>query len=299
MERLITISLILWFVTKAIYAQSPVVSQRMNEKVEITIPASDFNAQTIFHMKNINGDLNVEGYDGNEILITGTKIITGKPAVLGDFDPDQFYLDRLDGPNSIFVFIRQPGVEIRLEGDALNYHSNRNEKGHRRWEDQRPDFEFNLQLKIPNYLFSEISTINGGEVVVNGMKNGIKAFNVNGGVFLSEIEGAVKAHTVNGNIRVEYARSPYEDADFNTVNGIIEVFAPKNLSAVVTFKSLNGDLYTDFDQVKHLPNRVKKNSDGMTRYSIEKTAPIQIGTGGPKMHFQLLNGNAYIKQRKS
>lgn len=280
----------------SVFAQTPVVSQRMNEDVEMRIPASEFNAQTVFHMKNINGDLNAEGYDGDEIIITGTKIVTSKPAAKGDFNPDEIYLDRLSGENSVFVFIRQPGVTVEVEGDELHYQSSRKKKD---WDEKKLSFEFNLQLKIPHQLMCDISTINGGEVVVNGMRNGVEVGNVNGSIFVSDVIGAVKANTVNGNIRVEYAEAPTKDAEFHTVNGIIEVFAPKNLSAIVTFQSLNGELYTDFNNIEYLPNRVNKSSDGKTRYSIEQTAPIQIGEGGPEMHFQLLNGNAYIKQRKS
>ncbi len=284
------------FLTVVAQAQTPVVSQRMNEEVEMRIPASEFNAETIFHMKNINGDLNAEGYDGNEIIITGIKIVTGKPAAKEDFDPDEIYLDRLSGDNNIFVFIRQPGVRVEIEDGELHYQSSRKKRD---WDDKKLNFEFNLQLKIPFYLMSEISTINGGEVVVNGMQNGVRAMNVNGSVIVSDVSGAVKANTVNGNIRVEYAEAPNKDAEFHTVNGVIEVYAPKNLSAVVTFRSMHGELYTDFNNIEYLPNRVNKSKDGKTRYSIEQTAPIQIGEGGPEMHFQLLNGDAYIKQRKS
>lgn len=284
------------FFATVIQAQTPVVSQRMNEDVEMRIPASEFNAQTVFHMKNINGDLNAEGYAGDEIIITGTKIVTGKPAALGDFNPDEIYLDRLSGENSIFVFIRQPGVTVEVVGDELHYHSTRKKKD---WDDKKLNFEFNLQLKIPYYLMSDISTINGGEVVVNGMRNGVEVGNVNGSVFVSDVYGPVKVQTVNGNIRVEFTEQPSGDADFHTVNGNIEVYAPKNLSAVVTFQSMYGELYTDFNNIEYLPNRVNKSKDGKTRYSIEQTAPIQIGDGGHEMRFQLLNGDAYIKQGKS
>ena len=295
---LVLLVLVKSLLTMQATAQTSVSSQRVQENIEIRIPASEFNAGTFFHMNNINGDLNAEGYDGDEIIITGTKIITTKPRLIGDFNPDEIFLDRLDGENSIFIFVRQPGVKVEIDGDDLHYDYNRRKKN-KYGDDDRLNFEFNLQLKIPYYLMSEISTINGGEVVVEGMRNGVKANNVNGSVFVKEAAGKVDANTVNGNIRVEFAEAPEQDSEFQTVNGTIEVFAPKNLSAVVTFKSLHGELYTDFDNIEYLPNRVNKSQDGTTRYSIEQTAPIQIGEGGPELRFQLLNGNAYIKQRKS
>ncbi|WP_428234863.1 DUF4097 family beta strand repeat-containing protein [Gracilimonas sp.] len=288
----------IFLVSTSAEAQTSVSSQRAQEDIEIKIPASEFNAETFFHMKNINGDLNAEGYDGDEIIITGTKIVTSKPRLIGDFNPDEIYLDRLDGDNSIFIFVRQPGMEVKIEGDKLHYNYQRRKKN-RYGDDDRLNFEFNLQLKIPHYLMSEISTINGGEVVVTGMTTGVKANNVNGSVFVNDAAGKVDANTVNGNIRVEFAEAPEQDSEFHTVNGTIEVYAPKNLSAVVTFKSLHGELYTDFNNIEYLPNRVNKSQDGTTRYSIEQTSPIQIGEGGPELRFRLLNGNAYIKQRKS
>ncbi|HBX67551.1 MAG TPA: hypothetical protein DEG32_15850, partial [Balneolaceae bacterium] len=127
--------------------------------------------------------MNAEGYDGDEIIITGTKIITTKPRYKDDFNPDEIYLDRLDGRNSIFVFVRQPGVEVRIQGDELHYDSRKRSRK-KYSNDDRLDFEFNLQAKIPRHLMAEISTINGGEVVVEGMKNGVEAFNVNGSVFV-------------------------------------------------------------------------------------------------------------------
>lgn len=279
-------------------AQTTVASQRTNEDVEIRIPASQFNAETIFHMKNINGDLNVEGYSGDDILITGNKIVTAKPAVLGNFTPDEIYLKRLKGENSIFVFVQHPGVKAEVRGDELHYRYNhKNKKG--RWDDNQLNFEFNLRLKIPHHLMSHISTINGGEVVVEGMSNGIDAGNINGSVILTNISGEIKAQTVNGDIRVEFNTSPQEYSDLHTVNGNIEVIAPENLAAVVTFNSFHGDLYTDFDEIDYLPSRSKKKMDGTNTYSISRSAPIQFGDGGPEMRIRLLNGNAWIKQRKS
>lgn len=296
MKLLLLLGLLL--LSFAAEAQTSISSQRAQEDIEIRIPASEFDAEAFFHMKNINGDLNAEGYDGDEIIITGTKIVTSKPRLIGDFNPDDIYLDRLDGDNSIFIFVRQPGMEVKIEGDKLHYNYQRRKKN-RYGDDDRLNFEFNLQLKIPHYLMSEISTVNGGEVVITGMTNGVKANNVNGSVFVNDVLGKVDANTVNGNIRVEFAKAPEQDSEFHTVNGTIEVYAPENLSAVVTFRSLHGELYTDFNNIEYLPNRVNKSQDGTTRYSIEQTTPIQIGEGGPELRFRLLNGNAYIKQRKS
>lgn len=267
------------------------------EDVEMIIPASDFDVNTVFHMKNIFGSVKVTGYEGDEILISGTKTTWKKNSNITASEADEVYLDSYHHKKNLFVFIQAPDVEIEKDDDDLHYHIHWNDKKKNR---NRVRFEINLELKVPNYLRSEISTINGGEVEVENMRNGITANNVNGDVKLLEVSGETHAHTVNGDIAVLFAENPETDASFNTVNGKIEIEAYKNLSAVVTFKSLHGDLYTDFDDIKHLPNRLNKTSNaGAKRYKIEQSSPIQIGNGGPEISFQLVNGSAYIKQRKS
>lgn len=296
MKKVLFILLIGMSVGSAL-AQSVVSAQRTNSDIDLRIPAATLETIGVFSVRNINGDLNVQGYEGDEILITGNKIISAQPGLKEDFDPSEFYLDTLKGRETLYVFVHQPNLEVYIEDDKLHY--DHRSSGKKKLYDEHYSFEFNLVLKVPEALMSKFSTINKGTVVVEGMQKGVLASNVNGNIFLSRVNGAVSAHTVNGNIRIDYDQLPQADADFHTVNGTIEVLAPKDLSAVVTFKSFQGDLYTDFDDLNYLPKRVNRKKDGMTRYSISQTAPIQIGEGGPEMHFQLLNGNAYLKQRPS
>ena len=97
-----------------------------------------------------------------------------------------------------------------------------------------------------------------------------------------------------------FLESPTQTTDFQTVNGTIEIYSPKDLSAVVTFESLHGELYTDFEQITRLPNRLNKEQDGDGyRYKINSTSPIQIGGGAIEMGFELVNGDVYIRTRKS
>ncbi|MEX2363378.1 MAG: hypothetical protein WD597_07125 [Balneolaceae bacterium] len=276
-------------------AQSP--NKTLNEDVEMRIPASEFDAKTIFMMKNINGDVEVTGYDGDEILITGVKSLYRKRGEVTPAESDEIHLEKYRSSEKLIVYIKAPNVEVNEKNDDLHYHIH--------WDDNKRDknrvqFTFFLELKVPNYLMAEISTINGGELLVENMKNGVNASNVNGNITIREVRGEIGANTVNGNITVGLVENPTTDVRFNTVNGTIEVEAPKNLSAVVTFKSLHGDLYTDFENVEHLPSRLNKISNaGAKSYRVEQTSPIQIGSGGPEINFHLVNGNAYIKQIKS
>ncbi|MTI88719.1 MAG: hypothetical protein FH748_12200 [Balneolaceae bacterium] len=298
--------LLLGVISTTVVAQSSGNPNKVTEDIEMKISAQEFNKQTLFHMKNVHGSVRVKGYGGDDIMISGEKTVWKKKGTLTREDLDKIYLEKVMAQNNLYVYIQAPGVEVNIDDGKLHYHVHMGDWEDSRWgkwEDKKKSdlrFEFELELKVPHALMASFSTINGGEVVVENMTNGVHAKNVNGKIVLKEIAGQTEATTVNGNIEVWFAKSPTLDTWFRTVNGTIKVYSPKDLSTVVTFKSLHGDLYTDFENIEHLPNRLnKKLNDEGTRYKIHKTAPIKIGDGGPEMSFKLVNGSAYIRQRKS
>tara|TARA_R100000781_G_scaffold23708_1_gene17471 strand:+ start:1462 stop:2340 length:879 start_codon:yes stop_codon:yes gene_type:complete len=271
-------------------------NKRVTEGIDIQIKKSALSSVDGFTIKNINGDLKVSGYDGDEILITGSKTIRKKRGELDQRTIDEIYLRQEEHEGIIYVYVQAPGVEVSFKEGKMRHSMNWNRN---RWEDyDEVHFEFNIEVKMPESMMVKASTVNGGKLIVENMLNGVDAGNVNGDVVLKEVDGKTHAHTVNGDIEVYFAKSPTDDSRFNTVNGSMEIYSPKDLGAVVTFESLHGDLYTDFEKVTRLKSELNKERDGKGyRYRIGKTTPIQIGEGGAKMEFETINGSAYIRKR--
>ncbi len=271
-------------------------NKRVTEGIDIQIKKSALSGINAFTVKNINGDLKVTGYDGDEILVTGSKTIRKKRGDLDQKIIDEIYLSQEEHEGTIYLYVQAPGVKVEFKDGRMRHSMNWNRD---RWDDyDEVHFEFNIQVKMPKDMMVKASTVNGGKLIVEDMMNGVDAGNVNGDVVLKEIAGKTNAHTVNGDIEVYFAKSPTQDSRFNTVNGSMEIYSPKDLGAVVTFESLHGDLYTDFEQVTRLKAQLNKEKDGRgNRYRIGKSTPIQIGDGGPKMEFETVNGSAYIRKR--
>lgn len=268
----------------------------IKEDINIRIGRNEFNDDTEFIIKNINGDVKVTGYDGDEIIITGTKEVWKRRGDISDREASEVYIETELYDGALYAYIEAPYAHAEFERGRMNYHMH--------WDDDndrdRINFHFDLEIKVPNNLELRASTINGGEVYVEKMNNGVRANNVNGSVTVKDVIGYTTANTVNGNVEVWFLESPTSDLDFKTVNGSIEIYSPEDLSAIVTFESLHGELYTDFEQVKRLPNRLNKERDGNGyRYKINQSSPIQIGDGEIEMGFKMVNGSAYIRQRKS
>lgn len=275
-------------------------NKRITEGIDIQIKENALRSINAFNISNINGDLKVEGYEGyegDEIIITGSKTISKKRRDLEQKEIDEIYLKQVDYEGTIYVFVQAPGVEVKFRDGKMRHSFNWN--GNSRDDRNSVNFEFDIVVKMPKNLMLAASTINGGTLSVQNMQNGVDAGNVNGDVSLREVAGKTHAYTVNGDVEVYFSKSPTEDSKFHTVNGSMEVYSPDDLGAIVTFESLHGDLYTDFEQVSRLKNQLnkEKTGDGF-RYRVGKTTPIQIGKGGPKMEFETVNGSAYIRKRK-
>ena len=254
----------------------------------------DLGGDPFIYLNNINGDITVTGYEGDEVQITyeRTLKVKGSQNELTDQEAAEFMVKSTWYEGNLFIYVDGPGISQKFAEDGMNYNIN--------WDNVDIKFSFEMKVKVPIDVYVEASTINGGNLVVQKLTNGVHAANINGNVLLQDIVGQTSAQTVNGDIEVWFAESPITDTDFKTVNGTIEIHSPKDLGAVVTFESLHGELYTNFDEVSYLPNRLNKQDDGdARRYLIKNTAPIQIGAGGPAINLTMVNGNAYIKQRES
>ena len=92
-------------------------------------------------------------------------------------------------------------------------------------------------------------------------------------------------------------RNPQKDCRFYSLNGDINAWFQKGLSASMSFESFNGSFYTNIDNLEALPVQVeKKNVDEGVKYKVNGNR-YKIGSGGAYLDFETFNGNVYLKER--
>ena len=144
-----------------------------------------------------------------------------------------------------------------------------------------------------------VSTVNNGDILVTDVSGLMRVNNVNGKITVKNAQKANDIHTINGDVNINYTALPPDSAKYYTLNGNLTVIFPNNLSADCSFKSFNGDFYTDFEDVEKLPARVTKTineTDKGTTHKLSKGSMIRIGSGGKNLKFETFNGNIYIKK---
>lgn len=264
-------------------------SRTINKTAEFANPSG---ADNEFRIMNINGSVAIEVYDGKTIELAVRETITGTSKEIEQAREELKYkLERHN--NLILAYLDAPFISVRVRGDDVSYSINRGDD----------DYEFNhdVQVMVPSGILLNGSTVNNGTLEISGDFKEVKANNVNGDLNLKQLTSKTEATTVNGDIDISYERQPAEDCSYRTINGTIDIEMPADLSADVYFKSLHGDIYTNYD-VKKLQPEVKEKADSHTsavRYRVDKFSPVRIGDGGPKLSFDVLNGDAYLRKKES
>lgn len=269
----------------------PALAQEFKEKTHVSkeFSINKNNASAILAVYNINGFIKVEGYAGDKVTIEVDKTISAKEKNVFEEGKAEFKLEFEQIGDSVVAYISNPN----------------DSRPNRRWNNEerhRIEYWYNLDftIKVPMNMNLNVSTVNNGSVTVENVSGAkIRAHNVNGAIALTNVKGTTSAVTVNGNVDVSYLSNPAEASTYSTINGTIKVSYQPNLSADFQFKSMHGDLYTDFDNVI-LPANLTKNQEGRgsgTVYKLSKVTAVRVGSGGALFKFETLNGSVYIKKQ--
>ncbi len=244
----------------------------------ITVPFSDPSRPKSVKISLINGGITVKGYAGKEVIIEGR----------GDM-----VRNRREAPPGMHrIDAGGPGLQVEESENTMTIGTN------------RPGNSGQINLQVPFDTSLKLRTVNGGNIVVDGVAGDLDIDNTNGGVTLTHISGTVVAHALNGKMLVSMDKlTPNKPMSFSSFNGDVDVTLPADARANVKIKTDNGEIFSDFD-VKldlssHAPT-VEDNRSNRGRYRVRFDHGVSgtINGGGPELQFTTFNGNIYIRKAK-
>lgn len=257
-------------------------------KKEFPAPAP---ASEVLAIYNLSGSIRVEGYSGDKVMVDIDKTLSADDKDNLELAKHEFQLGYDQHGDSIVIYIAEP-FDTRPH----------QWRTHDDWDRRDRSYDFNLEfvVRVPFGMNLCVSTINNGDVFVQDVTGNLNVNNVNGAITIKNAKGTTKAHTINGNLTVNYVTAPKGASQYYTLNGKLEVTYPADFSAICQFKSWNGGFYTDFENAQALPPVITKNeqhkSSG-TVYKLNIAKRVQIGNGGDLFKFETMNGNIYIKKQ--
>lgn len=275
-------------------------AQTHSEKIVKELSFEKTSPANALIVSNINGLVKVVGYDGDKVQLEATRTIHAKTDARLEQGKTEIQLGIIDRADTLIVYVRDGCNDFRKDVNGRGDHNRR----HGGWGYHSTtnnchltyDYKMDFILKVPVGLNVSISTINNGDVTVEKVNGVVNATNINGGIRLTDLKSQAYAHTINGDVNVEYTNNPGRDCSFYTLNGDIHALFQRGLSADMDFESFNGSLYTNLPEMQTLPLKVEQASHGEgVKYKI-KGHRYQIGKGGPLLNFETFNGNVYLKQ---
>jgi len=262
------------------------VQREERDVIEETLNFSDPRGPKELVVDNINGSIEVIGYDGNDVELVVRKTIFARSKDKLAEASRKVRLDISEEDNSIVLFVDAP---YRQRDGSINY---------RGWRYYGYKVEFNFQIKVPRDTDVFLRTINNGEITVEGVKGDFDIDNVNGGIEIVGASGSGRAYALNGQLTVEFDENPDSDCYFGSLNGKIQVAFQSGFSADLRFKTFNGDVYTDFPITYLNPRKPsRKREKGKFVYKSDRSFGARVGRGGPEIEFDGFNGDIHVVRR--
>ncbi|NKI30672.1 DUF4097 family beta strand repeat-containing protein [Croceivirga thetidis] len=268
--------------------------QEFKETIKKELQFSSNGENNILNVQNVNGGIEVEGYNGNTILVEVRKTIKAKRQEYVDEGRQEIGISVENQGDQIYVYLDSPWTYFDSEKGRFSHREQYN-------NNDRPKYRYHLDftIRVPFNTGLSLGTMNDGDILVKDVQGSLmNVNNLNGGIDLENIAGTTDVNALNRDINITYQSNPTEDCYYNSLNGDITVVFKDNLNADVSFKSMNGDLYTNYDTVTLKPEVVQKEIKGKKgiKYKIDSKESFRIGNGGIKLDFNLLNGDALVKK---
>jgi DUF4097 and DUF4098 domain-containing protein YvlB len=260
---------------------------RVEKKEEIrkTLTFQNPSQPGDLQVDNIWGSIAVKGTHSDRVELIAHKTIKARTESRIQKAKEEVTLDITEENNVIDIYVDGPFRQ-------------RNRRGEREYD---PGYEvhYDFEIEVPYRTNIFLKTVTDGDIEVTGIQGEFEVRNVNGKISMEDISGSGTAHTVNGKVKVSFASNPESDCSFKTINGDIDAAFTKNLSADFRLKSRFGDAYSDF-QVSYLlasssPTTERKN--GKFIYRSNRFIDVRVGSGGPEIKMDTLNGDILINKR--
>jgi Toastrack DUF4097 len=150
----------------------------------------------------------------------------------------------------------------------------------------REGYSVDYHLHVPRHLAAEVRTMNGG-IDLTRLEGAIRFETTNGGVSLDHLAGDVRGETVNGGLNIALAGDRWQGAGLHaeTTNGGVDLRIPDHYSAHLETGTVNGGISVGFPVT--VQGEIKNHLD------------TELGSGGPTVHVQTVNGGVSISRSGS
>jgi hypothetical protein len=243
-------------------------------------------AHKTLEVDNVFGSIVVTGVAGDQVQLVVEKTIHAESEERMAAAKKEVKLDITEQPDLLKLYVDGP-FRCHCDDGCGGWHG-----------DRGYSVKMDFTLQVPQNIDVKLRTVNSGRVQVKDLTGKFSVRNVNGGIEMANIAGSGQARTVNGPVKVSFRENPRENSDFGTVNGNVELSFVHGLAADFRFKTFNGNIYSDFEMTSLPPRPVQADQhNGRFRYRSDRFTGGRVGSGGPEIKADNLNGDIRVLER--
>ncbi|MFY0631454.1 MAG: hypothetical protein JXR05_13810 [Flavobacteriaceae bacterium] len=281
------------------YQKDKKLSNKETITKELQFPTS--SPDNILVLNNVYGSIDVEGYNGSTIQIEVVKTVSADTQEHLQQGMKEIGIKSAKKEDAVYVYLDSPYSRFDLATGQFEHHefnfSSRRSYKHRK--KRMYVYRLDFKVKVPKNSSIDVKAVNRGNITVNDVHGKLLIVNnINGAIDMTNVSGQTDVNALNKDINITYSKNPTEESWFRSLNGDINVKFKDGLGAVISYKTMNGKFYTNFDVEKTTPKLVKtkENEHRGTRYKVNSNRHFKIGNGNVHLHFDQLNGDAIVKK---
>ena len=239
--------------------------QSVAQEFKITVENSKDGQLTL---NDFPGDLPIEGYSGNEIIITSTS-------------------DRFEAPEKAKGLKPIYGGGTDNTGIALAMERNGNKISFRCLLPITKGADYHV--KVPDNFMLRIhrGCERGGETTIQNVKNEID-FDGCHQVSLKNVTGPLVISTISGGVDVVFGEiSKDKPISIASISGEVDVTLPAKAAIDLEMSTINGNMYSDFDLAADSKNMKKVGGNSIR---------TQLNGGGTGLKLSVISGNIYLRK---
>jgi DUF4097 and DUF4098 domain-containing protein YvlB len=211
---------------------------------------------------NINGDVHISAWDGNEVKVDAVKRAYSQERL------SEATIDVVSAADSIVIKTKYP---------------ERNQTFDDRTRVNNPA-SVEYTLTVPRNARIDNAELINGSLDITGVQGDVHLSLINGEVKAGDLSGDVRISTVNGGVEANLARLTEAKAvNLTSVNGPIVLIVPAGASADVKASTVHGKITNDFGWTVNEGQYVGRDMAG------------QVGSGGLRIRLSNVNGSISIK----
>ena len=219
-------------------------------------------------LKDFNGLLPVEGYSGNDIIITSTSENLVPPAKARGLKP--IYAS---GTDNTGLGLDVQKIDNLITVTCLIPFTQNGE----------------YKIKVPENLTVELSSgcERSNDISIKNMKNEIDIKSCHD-IKLSDVTGPLVLSTISGDIDINFSSiNSVKSSSVNSISGDIDITIPLKTATNLEVHTVNGGVFSDFDFSDTQKNLKKVGGNELN---------LPLNGGGFKFSIGTVSGNIYLRK---